>query len=55
MELIPGLLKNLKIQALVGQYDNPIPTRFLAPIDCLKIPAQRLNFCRLVEGGKIDS
>jgi hypothetical protein len=22
------------------QYDNPIPTRFLAPIDCLKIPAQ---------------
>ncbi len=24
---------------LAGQYDNPIPTRFLAPIDCLKIPA----------------
>ncbi len=23
-----------------GQYDNPLPTRFLAPIDCLKIPAQ---------------
>jgi hypothetical protein len=23
-----------------GRYDNPIPTRFLAPIDCLKIPAQ---------------
>ncbi len=22
-----------------SQYDNPIPTRFLAPIDCLKIPA----------------
>ncbi len=22
-----------------GRYDNPIPTRFLAPIDCLKIPA----------------
>jgi hypothetical protein len=21
-----------------GWYDNPIPTRFLAPIDCLKIP-----------------
>jgi hypothetical protein len=20
-------------------YDNPIPTRFLAPVDCLKIPA----------------
>ncbi len=23
-----------------GRYDNPIPTRFLAPIDSLKIPAQ---------------
>ncbi len=23
-----------------GRYDNPIPTRFLALIDCLKIPAQ---------------
>ncbi len=26
--------------SLAGRYDNPIPTRFLAPIDCLKIPAQ---------------
>jgi hypothetical protein len=26
--------------SLAGQYDNPIPIRFLAPIDCLKIPAQ---------------
>ncbi len=25
---------------LADQYDNPIPTRFLAAIDCLKIPAQ---------------
>jgi hypothetical protein len=23
-----------------GRYDNPIPTRFLASIDCSKIPAQ---------------
>ncbi len=23
-----------------GRYDNPIPTWFLAPIDCFKIPAQ---------------
>jgi hypothetical protein len=23
----------------MGRYDNPIPTLFLAPIDCLKIPA----------------
>ncbi len=25
--------------SLAGQYDNPIPTRFLAHIDCSKIPA----------------
>jgi hypothetical protein len=25
---------------MAGRYDNPIPTRFLAPIDCLKIPTQ---------------
>jgi hypothetical protein len=24
---------------LAGRYDNPLPTRFRAPIDCLKIPA----------------
>jgi hypothetical protein len=26
--------------SLARRYDNPIPTRFLTPIDCLKIPAQ---------------
>ncbi len=26
-------------ESIPGRYDNPIPTRFLAPIDCLKIPA----------------
>jgi hypothetical protein len=25
--------------SLADRYDNPIPTRFFAPIDCLKIPA----------------
>ena len=25
---------------LAGRYYNPIPTRFLTPIDCSKIPAQ---------------
>jgi hypothetical protein len=25
--------------SLAGRYGNPIPTRFLAPIDCLKTPA----------------
>jgi hypothetical protein len=40
LESILGLHKSLKIRALAGRYDNPIHTRFLAPIDCLKIPAQ---------------
>jgi hypothetical protein len=26
--------------SMAGRYDNPIPTRFLAPTDCLKIPAR---------------
>ena len=26
--------------SLAGRYNNPIPTRFLAPIDCSTIPAQ---------------
>ncbi len=25
-------------------YDNPIPSRFLAPIDCLKIPALAVRY-----------
>jgi hypothetical protein len=28
----------LRMYSMAGQYDNPIPTRFLAPIDCSKIP-----------------
>ncbi len=28
------------ICSLVGRYNNSVPTRFLAPIDCSKIPAQ---------------
>ncbi len=43
-ELIIGIdywaLKSLKIRVLAGWYDNPIPTRFLAPIVGLKIRAQ---------------
>jgi hypothetical protein len=34
-----------------GTTDNPIPNRFLAPIDCLKIPAQNLG----VGGGVIKT
>jgi hypothetical protein len=42
-ESIPGLLKNFKIPSLAGRYDNPVPTRFLVPIDCYKIPAKKLR------------
>jgi hypothetical protein len=31
------------LHSLADRYDNPFPTRFLAPIDCLKIPAQMSN------------
>jgi hypothetical protein len=30
--------------SLTGRYDNPIPTRCLAPIDCLKIPALNVQY-----------
>jgi hypothetical protein len=32
-------MNSASLSSLAGRYDNPIPTRFLAPIDCLKIPA----------------
>ncbi len=32
-------INSASLCSLAGRYDNPIPTRFLAPIDCLKIPA----------------
>jgi hypothetical protein len=31
--------------SLAARYDNPIPARFLAPIDCSKIPGLRLWSC----------
>jgi hypothetical protein len=36
-------MNSVSLCSLAGRYDNPIPTWFLAPIDCLKIPAQRLH------------
>jgi hypothetical protein len=33
----------------VGRYDNPIPTRFLATIDCSKIPARKNRQARREE------
>jgi hypothetical protein len=40
LESIFGLRISLKIRAGGPVKDNSIPTWFLAPIDCLKIPAQ---------------
>jgi hypothetical protein len=33
-------MNSASLCSLAGRYYNPIPTRFLVPIDCLKIPAQ---------------
>ena len=32
-------INSARLCSLAGRYDNPIPPWFLAPIDCLKIPA----------------
>ena len=40
-ELVPGM-NSASLCSLAGRYDKPIPPRFLAPIDFLKIPAQLL-------------
>jgi hypothetical protein len=32
-------MNSVSLCSLAGRYDNPIPTRFLAPIDCLTIPS----------------
>jgi hypothetical protein len=37
-------LHKLKTAQPTGLYDNPIPTRFLAPLDFFKIPEQSWNF-----------
>ncbi len=34
-------MNSASLCSLAGRYDNPIPTQFLSPIDCLKIPALR--------------
>jgi hypothetical protein len=36
-------INSASLFSLAGRFDNPIPTRFLAPIDCLKIQAQLNN------------
>ncbi len=31
-------INSASLCSLAGRYDNPFPTRFLAPLDCLKVP-----------------
>ncbi len=38
-------IKSASPCSLACRYDNPIPTRFQAPIDCLKFPAQSWGVC----------
>ncbi len=33
-------MNSASLCSLAGRYDNPIPTRYLAPMDCLKMPSQ---------------
>ncbi len=44
-------MNSASLCSLAGRYDNPIPTRFLAPLDCLKIPAL-CNTNKSVETGE---
>jgi hypothetical protein len=46
-------MNSASLCSLAVRYDNPIPTRFLAPIDCLKIPA--LDACDLDDSYSITS
>jgi hypothetical protein len=39
----------------VGWYENPIPFRFLAPTDCLKIPAQFIYILTEINRKKIST
>ena len=32
-------MNSASIRSLAGRYDSPIPTHFIAPINCFKIPA----------------
>jgi hypothetical protein len=32
-------MNSASLCSLAGRYDNPMPTQFLVPIDCLKIPS----------------
>ncbi len=42
-------MNSASLCSLEGLYDNPIPTRFLAPIDYLKIPALKTSAVQILE------
>jgi hypothetical protein len=53
-------MNSASLCSLAGRYDNPIPPRFLAPIDFLKIPAQftdlyRARICKRLWRPGIDA
>jgi hypothetical protein len=43
-------MNSASLCSLAGRYDNPIPPRFLAPIDCLKIPARIFSIRKSLAG-----
>jgi hypothetical protein len=43
-------MNSVSLCSLAGRYDNPIPPRFLAPIDSLKIPALKVVLVSLGQG-----
>jgi hypothetical protein len=47
---------NDSTRLVAGRYYNPIPTRFLAPIDCSKIPALGggLHFCKIISQNLLE-
>jgi hypothetical protein len=48
-------INSARLCSLAGRYDNPIPSRFLAPINCLKIQALRTPIMqRVVDGHRTD-
>jgi hypothetical protein len=43
-------MNSTSLCSLAGRYGNLIPTRFLAPIDCLKFQLSSLSYLRLILG-----
>jgi hypothetical protein len=46
-------MNSASLCSLAGRYYKPIPTRFLAPLDCLKNPAQDSFFHNSCSSGKL--